>query len=562
MKKISGAQAVMESLLQEGVHVIFGYPGGQIMPTYDALYDYRDRIRHILMRHEQGATHAAEGYAGVTGKVGVCLATSGPGATNLVTGIADAMMDSIPLVCITGQVADTLLGSDAFQEADVIGITVPVTKWNYQITKASEIPEVFAKAFYIARSGRPGPVLIDITKNAQVEQMEFSYKKVEKIPSYQPTYSPHAKQIELAAELLNAAKKPFMLIGHGVLISQAEKEVKEFVEKTGIPAAATLLGLSALSPDHPQYAGMLGMHGNYGPNMLTNEADVILAVGMRFDDRVTGKVSAYATQAKIIHMDIDPAELNKNIHADVPIVADAKAGLTALIKAVKKNNHVDWLKEFKKYNDIEINKVITNEIHPQDQQITMAEVIHQLSEKTNGQATLVADVGQNQMIAARYYSYKTPRSYITSGGLGTMGFGLPAAFGAKVGAMNKDVIAIIGDGGFQMTIQELATIAQEATPVKIIILNNSYLGMVRQWQQLFFKKRYSFVNLKNPDFVAIAKGFGINAEKVEARKDLDKALKRMLDSKGPSLLEIAVKQEGNVFPMVPAGAAVDEVRLE
>lgn len=562
MKTLSGAQAVMESLLAEGVDVIFGYPGGQIMPTYDALYDYRNKLRHILVRHEQGAAHAAEGYAGVTGRPGVCLVTSGPGATNLVTGIADAMMDSVPIVCITGQVAETLLGSDAFQEADVIGITAPITKWNYQITQAKEIPEIFAKAFYIATHGRPGPVVIDITKNAQIEKVDFSYEKVDKIAGYQPTLYPHTRQIELAAELINSAERPFMLIGHGVLISNAEKEVLEFIEKTGTPVASTLLGLSAIPTNHPQYVGMLGMHGSYSSNLLTNKADVILAVGMRFDDRVTGRLSDYARNAKIIHIDIDPAELNKNVPAYIPIVSDAKNGLNALIKQVKKNTHSEWLKQFRKYDKLEADKVIRPEQHPADGQITMAEAIHQLSVKTKGDAVLVADVGQNQMEAARNFAYRKPRSYITSGGAGTMGFGLPAAFGAKIGAPDREVIAIVGDGGFQMTLQELATIAQEKTPVKIIILNNNYLGMVRQWQQLFFDKRYSFVDLKNPDFVAVTKGFGIAAEKISDRKDLGRALDKLLAAKEPMLLEIEVKKEGNVFPMVPAGASVEEVRLE
>jgi acetolactate synthase I/II/III large subunit len=562
MKQITGAQAIMESLLQEDVEVIFGYPGGQIMPTYDALYDYHEKLRHILVRHEQGAAHAAEGYAWVTGKPGVCLVTSGPGATNLVTGIADAMMDSVPMVCITGQIPASLLGSDAFQEADIIGITAPITKWSYQITSASEIPEVFAKAFYIATHGRPGPVLIDITKNAQVESCEFSYERIEKIAGYQPTIIPHARQIELAAELINAAKRPYLFIGHGVLISNAEKEVLQFVEKTGMPVASTLLGLSAVSVDHPQYVGMLGMHGNYGASVLTNKADVILAIGMRFDDRVTGRLSDYAKDAKIIHMDIDPAELNKNIPTSIPIVADAKNGLEALIKQVKKTNHKEWLKEFRVYDTLEKEKVTNLEIHPKDGHVTMAEVIHLLSEKTDGKAVIVSDVGQNQMISAKYYRFQNPRSYITSGGAGTMGFGLPAAFGAKIGAPERDVIAVLGDGGFQMTIQELATIAQEETPVKILVLNNTYLGMVRQWQQLFFQKRYSFVHLKNPDFIAIAKGFGIHAEKVRERKELSKALDDFIKAKESRLLEVCVKEEGNVFPMVPAGASVEEVILE
>lgn len=559
---MTGSQAVMESLLQEGVDTIFGYPGGAIMPVYNALYDYRDKIRHILVRHEQGAGHAAEGYARMTGKPGVALVTSGPGATNLVTAIADAMLDSVPMVCITGQVLASLLGSDAFQEADVVGITTPITKWNYQITKASEIPEVFAKAFHIAGTGRPGPVLLDITKNAQIEMMEFSYKKAPQIVGYQPNTAPNDRQIAIAAQLLNKAERPFMLIGHGVLIAKAEKAVKEIAEKAGIPVGSTLLGLSALPADHPLFVGMLGMHGNYGPNVLTNQADVILAVGMRFDDRVTGRLSDYAKQAKIIHIDIDPAELNKNVLSDVPIVADAKEALTALVAKIKKNAHKKWVEQFRAFDKEEFEKVIRHETHPEEGEITMAEAVAMLSKKTKGEAVVVSDVGQHQMIAARYYKPEKTDSYITSGGLGTMGFALPAAIGAKVAAPEREVIAIIGDGSFQMNIQELATLAQDDIAVKIIILNNNYLGMVRQWQQLFFDKRYSFVDLKNPDFVAVSRGFYVDAEKANKREQLSKALDRLLASTKPALLEIVVKKEGNIFPMVPTGASVEEVRLE
>lgn len=562
MKKITGSQAVMESLLQEGVDVIFGYPGGAIMPVYDALYDYRDKIRHILVRHEQAAGHAAEGYARITGKPGVALVTSGPGATNLVTAITDAMLDSVPIVCISGQVASSLLGSDAFQEADVIGITTPITKWNYQITDPAEIPEVFAKAFHIASTGRPGPVLIDITKDAQFDLMNFSYKKAPRIEGYQPNTAPNIKQIETASELINNAKQPFMLIGHGVLIAKAEKEVIELSEKAEIPVGLTLHGLSALPFDHPNYVGMLGMHGNYGPNVLTNQADVILAVGMRFDDRVTGRLSDYAKQAKIIHIDIDPAELNKNVAAYVPIVADAKNALQALIAKVKKNSHPKWLKEFKAFEKEEYKKVKQNEMHPKIGKIKMAEVVNLLSEKTKGEAVVVADVGQHQMIAARYYQAKRTDSYLTSGGLGTMGFALPAAMGAKIAAPKRQVVAIIGDGSFQMNIQELATLAQDNIPVKVIILNNNFLGMVRQWQQLFFEKRYSFVELKNPDFVAVSKGFFVDAKKVDRRKDLNRALDDLLKSEKPYVLEIAVEKEDNIFPMMPTGASVEEMRLE
>ncbi len=559
--KITGSQAVMESLLQEGVDVIFGYPGGQIMPVYDALYDYRDRIRHILVRHEQGAAHAAEGYARVHEKVGVALATSGPGATNLVTGIADAMLDSVPTVFITGQVPLSLLGTDAFQEVDVIGITTPITKWNYQITRASEIPEVFAKAFYIAKSGRPGPVLIDITKNAQFEMMEFNYPKKVEVVGYQPTLIPHAKQIAVAAELINNAKKPFMLVGHGVLISKAEKEVQGIAEKADMPVALTLLGLSAFPTGHPLYAGMLGMHGNYGPNILTNEADVILAVGMRFDDRVTGNLAHYAKHAKIIHIDIDPAELNKNVESVVPIVADAKHALAALLPEIKKKKRSEWMAKFHDAMQIEQEKVIEQDIHPKDTEINMAEVVHMLSEKTKGDAIIVPDVGQHQMIAARYYKFKNPDSWVASGGLGTMGFSLPAAMGAKVAQPKKQVFAIIGDGSFQMTIQELATLVQDGIAVKIIVLNNSFLGMVRQWQQLFFEKRYSFVDMMNPDFVAITKGYGIAAERVTKREELSKAMDRLIASDKSYFMEVVVKKESNVFPMVPSGKGVHEVRL-
>lgn len=562
MSKMTGAQAIMEALVHEGVDLIFGYPGGAIMPAFDALYNYRKKIRHILVRHEQGASHAAEGYARITGRPGVCLVTSGPGATNLTTGIYDAMMDSVPIVCITGQVAMSVTGTDAFQEADVMGITAPITKWNYQITNPNEIPEVFAKAFFIARSGRPGPVVIDITKNAQFDIIEFTYERIDKLTGYQPNTQPNMRQVKLAADLLNKAKKPYILSGHGVLISKAGKELREFAEKIDAPVASTLLGLSSIPAGHRLNVGMLGMHGNYGPNLLTNQADVILAIGMRFDDRVTGRVSDYAKQAKIIHVDIDPAELNKIVTVDIPIVADAKSALKALLPLIKKANHEEWIENFRKCDEIEDKKIIADEIHPKQGQITMAEVVNLLSEKTKSKAVIVSDVGQHQMVAARYFKFKEIDSYITSGGSGTMGFALPAAIGVKLGAPHKEVIAIAGDGSFQMNIQEMATIAQEDTPVKIIILNNNYLGMVRQWQQMFFEKRYSFVDLKNPDFVILSKGFGVNAEKVEKREDLDRALDRMLDSKKPYLLDISVLKEGNVFPMIPTGASVDEIRLE
>ncbi len=561
-KAMSGAQALMESLVKVGVNTIFGYPGGAIMPVYDALYDYRDKINHILVRHEQGASHAAEGYARITGKPGVCLVTSGPGATNLVTGITDAMIDSIPIVCITGQVPTSVIGTDAFQEADVLGITTPITKWAYQITNAKEIPYIIKKAFHIANTGRPGPVVIDITKNAQFESAEFKWPSEIDIPGYKLNLKPDLEKIKKAAKILNKARRPYVLIGHGILISKAEEELKEFIEKSGFPVASTLHGLSSFPTEHPQYMGMLGMHGNYGTNKLTNKADVILGIGLRFDDRVTGRLSDYAKNVSVIHIDIDGAELNKNVKTVVAIKSDAKEALKALTPLIKKNSFKSWIGEFKKLRKEEYTKVEEKELFPKMGKIRMAEVIRILSEKTSGEAVVVADVGQHQMIAARYYGFKKTDSFITSGGLGTMGFALPAAMGAKIGAPKRDVVAIIGDGSFQMTIQELGTIAQEKLPVKIIILNNNFLGMVRQWQELFFDNRYSFVDLKNPDFVTVAKGFYIPGEKIEERKDLAGALDRMLTTEGPYLLDVRVLKEENVFPMVPSGASVDEIRIE
>ncbi len=560
--KISGSQALWHSLIREGVDTVFGYPGGAIMPVYDALYDFRDSVRHILVRHEQGASHAAQGYARVTGRAGVALATSGPGATNLVTGIADALMDSVPLVCITGQVFKDLLGTDAFQETDVIGVTIPITKWNYQITTAEEIPEIIAKAFYIAQNGRPGPVVVDITKNAQIEELEYKPATVSTLRNFNPKPKINETAIEKAAEVINSAERPLILCGHGVLISGCEEELKKLSLEASIPIASTLHGLSAIPTSFENYVGMLGMHGHYGPNLLTNEADVIIAVGMRFDDRVTGKLSSYATKATIVHIEIDAAEIHKNIYATVAINADAKEALETLLPQIKKNEHPEWFARFSECAELEFEKVIKNEIHPESGKIKMAEVIHQLSEKTSGKAVVVGDVGQHQMIAARYYHYELPHSWITSGGLGTMGFALPAAMGAKVGAEDRTVVAIIGDGCFQMTLQELGTIAQEKLPVKAIILNNNFLGMVRQWQELFFEKRYSFVEMVNPDFVAITKGFGIPAERVSEREELSEALSRMLDTEGPYLLEVMVEKEGNVFPMVESGASVSDIRLE
>ncbi len=561
-KKVTGSQAVILSLLEEGVDTIFGYPGGAIMPIYDALYDHDKNVKHILTRHEQGAVHAAEGYARVTGKAGVCFATSGPGATNLITGIADAMIDSTPLVCVTGQVASPLLGTDAFQESDVISISMPVTKWNYQITSPEEIPGVMAQAFYIAQSGRPGPVLIDITKDAQFGELDFEYEKCKKIRSYVPEMPVDPFKIKEAAEIIDNAKRPLILFGQGVLIGNAEDELKAFVEKTGIPAAWTLLGLSAMPSDHPLNVGMLGMHGNYGPNLLTNEADVIIAVGMRFDDRVTGKASTYANDAKIIHLEIDPAEIDKIKIADVPILGNAKKSLRMLTDNVKSNSHTDWLNRFHDCDLIENEKIIHTELFPVKPGLTMGEVIRITGDKTNHEAILVSDVGQHQMIASRYFKFRKSKSNVTSGGLGTMGFALPASMGAQLGQPDRTVVAVIGDGGFQMTIQELGTIAQNKLPVKIIILNNHFLGMVRQWQQLFFEKRYSFTELQNPDFITIAKGFGISGHKVDFREDLESGIQQMIDHDGPYLLEVTIEKEDNVFPMVPTGASVSDIMLE
>ncbi len=561
-KRIPGSEAVILSLIEEGVDIIFGYPGGAMIPIYDSLYDYSDKIKHILTRHEQGLVHAADGYARVTGKPGVCFATSGPGATNLVTGIANAMLDSIPMVCFTGQVGSSLLGTDAFQESDLIGITMPITKWSYQVTKPEEIPEAVAKAFYIAKTGRPGPVLLDITKDAQIAMLDWKYEKCTKIRSYVPELPVDITHVKEAVQIIDEAKKPLLLLGQGVIIGSAENELKEFIEKTGIPAAWTLLGLSALPTEHPLNVGMLGMHGNYGPNLLTNEADVIIAVGMRFDDRVTGKVSTYAKKAKIIHLEIDPAEINKIVKADVAILGNSKKSLQLLTERVKENSHDAWIKEFKKCDDIEFEKVIEKDIHPTKPGLTMGEIVRMASEKTNHEAILVSDVGQHQMINARYFKFKHSRSHVSSGGLGTMGFGLPASMGAQMGQPDRTVFSVSGDGGFQMTIQELGTIEQNKLPIKIIILNNNFLGMVRQWQQLFFEKRYSFTKLHNPDFIMIAKGYGIEGNKVSKREDLDAAMQKMIDHDGPYVLEVTIEKEDNVFPMIPAGASVSDVMLE
>ena len=561
-KKISGAEAVIKCLLEENVDIIYGYPGGAIMPIYDELFKYQNKLNHILTRHEQGATHAAQGYARVTGKVGVVTATSGPGATNLVTGIADAQIDSTPMVCITGQVASHLLGSDAFQECDIIGISSPVTKWNCQITKASDIPEVIAKAFYIAKSGRPGPVLIDITKDAQFELMEFKYKKCNSIRSYNPIPEFSINKINKAAELINNSKKPFIVFGQGVILGNAEAEFKEFIEKTGIPAAWTILGLSALSSDHPLNVGMVGMHGNYGPNVLTNECDVLIAIGMRFDDRVTGNLETYAKQAKIIHFEIDPAEVNKNVKVDIAVLGNVKDTLPKLIELVKEKSHINWINKFHSFYKKEFDKVIKNDLHPSKEGLTMGEVIREINDISKGNAIIVSDVGQHQMVTCRYASFNHSKSNVTSGGLGTMGFAFPAAIGAKMGAPDREVIAIIGDGGYQMTIQELGTIFQTGCAVKIVVLNNEYLGMVRQWQQMFFDKRYASTEMINPDFVKIAKGYFIDGKKIKKRENLNSSIKEMINSKKPYFLEVCVEKEDNVFPMIPSGASVSDVRLE
>lgn len=558
----TGAEAVIQSLKAEGVKTIFGYPGGAIMPIYDALFNHLEEINHVLTRHEQGAIHAAQGYARTSGKTGVVFATSGPGATNLITGLADALIDSTPLVCITGQVASHLLGTDAFQETDVMGISMPVTKWNCQVTKAADIAPALAKAFYIASSGRPGPVLVDITKDAQFEKLDFSYEKCTAVRSFQPKPKLNADQLQAASKLLNEAKKPLMIVGQGIMLSNAEDELLVFAEKTGVPVASTLLGLGAFPANHPQFVGMVGMHGNYAPNVKSNECDVLLAVGMRFDDRVTGDVSRYAKQAKVVHIDIDAAEINKIIKADAPVLADAKEALALLTDLVEKQNHQSWLDEFHQAKENELQVLSKNRNKDFSDELRMDLVIDLLSQKTNGNAVVVTDVGQHQMMAAQFYQYNQTKSNVTSGGLGTMGFALPAAIGAKMANPGKQVIAIIGDGGFQMTLQELGTIMQNNIGVKIIILNNEYLGMVRQWQQMFFEKRYSFTNIQSPDFVALAASYNIKGVKVEKQEDLSNALDQLLNTENAFLLEVKVAKEDNVFPMVPTGASVAEIRLQ
>jgi acetolactate synthase-1/2/3 large subunit len=558
----SGSLAVIDALLSEKVDTIFGYPGGAIMPIYDALYDYMKQLHHILVRHEQGAIHAAQGYARVSGKVGVVFATSGPGATNLVTGLADAQIDSTPLVCITGQVFAHLLGTDAFQETDIINITTPVTKWNYQITDAQEIPEVLAKAFYIAKSGRPGPVLIDITKNAQLQMFEYKgYRPCIHIRSYRPEPIVRPEYIQKAAEIINTAKKPFVIFGQGVILGNAEKEFQDFIEKGGFPAAWTIMGMSAIPTDHPLGVGMLGMHGNFGPNFLTNECDVLIAVGMRFDDRVTGRLDKYAKQAKIIHLDIDPAEIDKNVPTTVPVWGNCKLTLPLLTELIQTNDHANWMEQFQIKFQKEKEVLIDKELHPTEGGLTMGEVIQELNELTNGDAVIVTDVGQHQMVACRYAKQNLSRSNITSGGLGTMGYALPAAIGAKFGAPQRQVVAIMGDGGAQMNIQELGTIMQFQPNVKILILNNSFLGMVRQWQELFHEKRYSFTDIQSPNFVQVAKGYNIDGQQISKRDELKSALQQMLNAPSSYLLEVAVVHEDNVFPMVPQGKGVAEIVL-
>lgn len=559
-KRVTGSEALMLSLLQEGVTDIFGYPGGSIMPVYDVLMDYEKQIHHMLVRHEQGAVHAADGYARASGKPGVVFATSGPGATNLVTGISNANIDSVPIVCVTGQVNDLLLGTDGFQEVDIIGVSAPVTKWNFQITRPEEIPEAVAKAFYIAKSGRPGPVLLDLTKNAQMGEVEYYHKPCTHIRSYQPNPDIDRQKISEAVELINNAQKPLALIGHGVIIGQAEQELKTFLDKTGIPAAATLLGLSAISNNYPNYVGMLGMHGNYAPNILTNEADLLISVGMRFDDRVTGKLSTYGKNARVIHLDIDPAEIDKNVKADVPIIGNVKDSIPLLTEKVHAKKFPEWIDQFREHEKEEFRQILSKHQDERREHVRMIDVILQLNQRKDD-LLLVTDVGQHQMIACRYFHFTRPRSSITSGGLGTMGFGLPAAIGAQIGAPERQVIAVSGDGGFQMTLQELGTIAQYKIPLKMIILNNSYLGMVRQWQQLFFKKRYSSTPMTSPNYFKIAEGYGVSNRKVVERKALPDAIDQMFEHSGPYLLEVVVEKEDNVFPMIPPGASVSDIML-
>ena len=561
-ERISGSEAIVRCLIEEGVDILYGYPGGAIMPVYDELYKYQDKIHHVLTRHEQGATHSAQGYARISGRVGVAMATSGPGATNLITGIADAQIDSTPMVCITGQVPSHLLGSDAFQETDIVGISTPVTKWNCQVTRAEDIPEALAKAFYIAKSGRPGPVLIDITKDAQFNEFDFSYEKCTHVRSYKPVPETDVSKVEEAAKLINAAKKPLIVWGQGIILGEAEEQLKAVVEKAGIPAAWTILGASAIPTSHPLNVGMVGMHGNYAPNVLTNECDVLIAIGMRFDDRVTGSLNTYAKQAKVIHFEIDPAEIDKNVKTDVAVLGNSKVSLDLLLPLLEQNSHNKWHQKFKDLYEIEYEKVIKNDLYPTKEGLTMAEVLKEINIQSEGKAAIVSDVGQHQMIACRYADFNVSKSNITSGGLGTMGFGLPAAIGAKMAAPDREVVSISGDGGYQMTIQELGTIFQQKAAVKVVVLNNDFLGMVRQWQQLFFDKRYASTEMVNPNFVAIAEGYYIKARKVTKREDLAEAVAEMMQSKEAYFLEVCVEKEDNVFPMIPSGASVSDIRLE
>ncbi len=561
-QKISGAEALLRALVSENVDTIFGYIGGAIMPVYDALYHYEDKLKHVMVRHEQGAIHAAQGYARIKRKPGICFTTSGPGATNLVTGLADAMLDSTPVVCITGQVGAKLLGTDAFQETDVVSVSMPITKWNYQITSAEEIPEAVAKAFFIANSGRPGPVVLDITKSAQIEELEYSYESLNSVRSYVPKPKPRMSDIEKAAELINASQRPLVLLGQGVTISGAEAEFKAFVEKAGLPVASTLHGLSSFPTTHSLYTGMLGMHGNYAPNVNTNQCDLLIGIGMRFDDRVTGNLETYAKQAKVIHIEIDPSEIDKNVKTDVAINADAKQALELLISKIENSTHEKWLQTFSELNEIEYEKVISKDVHPEGDKMHMGEVVNALSEVTDGEAIIITDVGQHQMAAARYYGFQKQNSWITSGGLGTMGFGIPAGMGVAFAKPQRPVIVVVGDGGFQMTAQELGTIAQYNLPVKIVLLNNNFLGMVRQWQELFFQSRYANTELVNPDFLKIAEGFGVPAKQISEREKLKMELQEMIAVDGPFMLEVKVTKEGNIFPMIPAGGTVSEMRLD
>ena len=559
---ITGAEALMRSLEHQGVTTIFGYPGGSIMPVFDALYDHRQTLNHILVRHEQGATHAAQGYARVSGRVGVCLVTSGPGATNTITGIADAMIDSTPLVVIAGQVGTGFLGTDAFQEVDLVGVTQPISKWSYQIRRAEDVAWAVARAFYIAQSGRPGPVVLDFAKNAQTEKTRYVPVKVDYIRSYQPVPDTDPEAVRQAADLINAAERPLVLVGQGVELGNAQAELRAFIEKAGMPAGCTLLGLSALPSNHPLNKGMLGMHGNLGPNINTNKCDVLIAVGMRFDDRVTGNVATYAPQAKVIHFDIDPAEINKNVQADVAVLGNCKDTLAAVTALLKPARHEEWLDSFRPYEQVEEEKVIRPELHPAGETLSMGEVVRAVSEATHDDAILVTDVGQNQMMAARYFRFSRERSIVTSGGLGTMGFGMPAAIGATFGCPGRTVCVFMGDGGLQMNLQELGTIMEQKTPVKMILMNNNYLGNVRQWQAMFFNRRYSFTPMLNPDYMQIASAYGIPSVRVFTREALQDAIGEMLATDGSFLLEACVAEEGNVLPMTPPGGSVNQMLLE